>query len=134
MIGLQFTGPAHTNPATDASLDLERVETVPADVARTLRLACRDCHSNETKWRWYTYLAPLSWWTVGHVNAGRDELNFSRWGNYGQRMRETRLHAICGLTRKGKMPLPAYARAHSEARITEAEIDALCAWTSRPRR
>ena len=127
--GLQLRSPSLTNPETDASLTLARNETVPPGVARTLDLACRDCHSNETNWRWYNHIAPLSWWTLSHVKAGREELNFSVWGTYGRRLRETRLHAICGMTEKHEMPLPSYALVHSAARLSEADIKELCAWT-----
>jgi heme-binding protein len=128
--GLQFTSPAHTNPESGASMTLDRIETVPADVARTLARACRDCHSNDTNWRWYTYVAPLSWWTLGHVNAGRAELNFSVWGTYGRRLRETRLRAMCGLTEKREMPPRSYALVHPEARVSDHDITQLCAWTA----
>ena len=128
--GLQFTSPAHTNPETSHSLTLERTETVPADVARTLTFACRDCHSNDTNWRSYTYVAPLSWWTDRHVKAGRTELNFSVWGTYGRRRRETRLRSMCSLTEKREMPLRSYALLHPEARISDHDIKQLCAWTA----
>ena len=129
--GLQFTSPAQTNPAGDESLGIERHEAVPADVARTLDLACGDCHSNRTRWRWYTYVAPVSWWTVGHVNEGRAELNVSVWGTYGQRMRETRLRAMFELAQNRTMPLRSYTLVHPEARVSDPEIKALCAWTER---
>jgi hypothetical protein len=129
--GLQFTNPPHTNPETDESLTLERKETVPADVARTLDLACRDCHSHRTNWRWYTYVAPISWLTLSDVNEGRAELNFSVWGTYGRRTRETRLRAMCSLAEKREMPLRSYALVHPEARISDREIERLCAWTAR---
>ena len=128
--GLQLTNPAHTNPQTDKSAALERIETVPAGVARTLAVACRACHSNETRWRWYTYVAPVSWWTVRHVNDGRAELNFSDWGTYARRRQETRLRAMCGLTEKRRMPLPEYVWGHPDARLSEGQINELCAWTA----
>lgn len=127
--GMQFVHPARTNPVTDDSLAIERHETVPAGVARTFELACRDCHSNRTNWRWYTYVAPISWRTVGHVNEGRGELNFSVWGTYGPRLRETRLRAMCTLTRDRAMPLPSYTLVHPGARVSDQEIRELCAWT-----
>lgn len=129
LAGLQSTSPAHTNPETDESLAIERQEAVPAGVARTLDVACRDCHSHRTSWRWYTYLAPVSWWTVGHVNEGRAELNFSVWGTYGRRMRQTRLRAMCVLTQRRAMPLSTYALVHPEARVSDQQIRELCAWT-----
>ena len=127
--GLQFSSPAHTNPATDASLALERTETVPAGVRRTLDFACRDCHSNQTNWRWYTHVAPISWWTVGHVNEGRTEFNMSEWGTYSHRMRETRLRAMCTLVENRTMPFRSYSLVHPEARVSDHEIRELCAWT-----
>lgn len=127
--GLQFANPEHTNPGSDEALAIERTERLPAGVARTLDLACRDCHSHRTQWRWYTYVAPVSWWTVGHVNDGRAELNFSEWGTYGRRARETRLRAMCALTEAHAMPLRAYAIVHPEARVSDSALRQLCAWT-----
>jgi hypothetical protein len=126
---LQFSNPVHTNPATDESLALERTETVPPNVARILDGASRDCHSNDTHWRWYTYVAPLSWWTSDHVKKGRAELNFSIWGSYSPRFRAARLHAICSMTESHEMPLRAYALAHPDARVSDDDVRQLCAWT-----
>jgi hypothetical protein len=131
VIGLQFTGPARTNPETDDALALERTESVPPGVARTLAAACGDCHSHRTRWPWYSFVAPASWWTVGHVNRGRAELNLSIWATYSTRMRATRLRAMCALVRSGEMPLRAYTMAHPEARVTEDQIQELCDWAAR---
>ena len=128
-VALQFSTPVHTNPAINESLTLARTETVPPDVAGILDRACRDCHSNDTNWRWYTYVAPLSWWTTDHVKKGRAELNFSIWGSYRPRFRTARLHAICSMTEAREMPLPAYALAHPAARLSEVDVRRLCAWT-----
>ena len=130
MLGLQVVRPAHTNPATDPALTLERTVDVPPDVLNTFASACNDCHSNQTNWRWYTYVAPISWFTVSDVNRGRAELNISVWGSYRARMRETRLRAICELARKRRMPLPAYALVHREANLSSSQITALCEWTA----
>jgi hypothetical protein len=131
VILLQATSPAHTNPAFDERETLARTTAVPADVTRALARACNDCHSNQTNWRWYTYVAPISWLTVGHVNQGRAELNFSTWGTYGARMRETRLRAICQLSRDGAMPLPSYVLVHPHAQLSPDEISSICEWTAK---
>lgn len=39
--------------------------------------ACYDCHSNETRWPWYSRIAPVSWVVAHHVAEGRAALNFS---------------------------------------------------------
>ena len=127
--GLQLTNPARTNPQSDGAMALEVKEAVPANVARTLNVACGNCHSNRTEWPWYTHVAPVSWWTVGHVNEGRRELNFADWGTYGPRKRETRLHSMCELTQKRDMPLSSYAMIHADAKLSDQQISEICAWT-----
>ena len=41
--------------------------------------ACYDCHSNETVWPWYSYVAPMSWLIRKDIDEGRADLNFSEW-------------------------------------------------------
>jgi hypothetical protein len=38
--------------------------------------ACMDCHSSQTVWPWYSYVAPVSLFVAHHVEDGRHELNF----------------------------------------------------------
>ena len=78
-IGLQFFRPARTNPPENADLTLFAEVSVPPDVARILQRSCLDCHSDRTRWPWYSNVAPVSWFVAGHVDHGRGEMNFSRW-------------------------------------------------------
>ena len=134
IIGLQFTTPRHTNPQVDETQVLQGMTAVPADVSALFARSCNDCHSNNTNWRWYTYVAPVSWFTVDHVNKGRAELNFSEWGRYGTHMKETRLNAICGQTKDGTMPLASYAFVHRKVRLSPEEVKIICAWTEKERK
>jgi hypothetical protein len=129
-IGLQFTTPAHTNPPFDETQTLQGIISVPTDVSALFARSCNDCHSNKTNWRWYTYVAPVSWFTVGHVNDARAELNFSGWGRYGARMKETRLKAICAQCQSGDMPLASYALVHREVRLSPGEVKRICDWSA----
>jgi heme-binding protein len=129
VMALQFTNPVHTNPPVDQSKTLESMATVPSEVLRVFDRSCNDCHSNKTNWRWYTYVAPVSWFTVGHVNDGRSELNLSEWGSYGTRLKETRLRAICQQIETGSMPLPSYALVHREVKLSPDQIRTICEWT-----
>jgi len=131
--GLQFTSPSRTNPPIDKNKTLQATADVPADVSATLTRSCNDCHSNQTKWQWYTHVAPASWFTVGHVNDGRSELNFSEWGNYGDRMKQTRLSALCELVKQGEMPLASYTLLHSDAILSPEERKIICDWTEKER-
>ncbi len=102
---------ARTNPPVAQEPEWDSSET-----RETFMRACGDCHSNETKWPWYTSVAPVKWFVVGHVNHGRGEFNVSEF-NKPQR----HAHESAEEVEKGKMPLPSYLRMHPEANLTEAE-------------
>jgi len=131
---LQFTSPAHTNPHLDEAKALEAMTVIPSEVLGIFARSCNDCHSNKTNWRWYTYVAPVSWLTVGHVNDGRSELNFSAWGSYGERMKETRLRAICELCEHGAMPPASYALVHRDVALSRDQVRTICEWTAKESR
>jgi mono/diheme cytochrome c family protein len=87
--------------------------------------ACADCHSNETKWPWYTNVAPASWLITHDVDEGRAAFNASEWGrpeNEGDEAAET--------VQEGEMPPRVYLPLHPEARLTPAERQQLVAGLS----
>ena len=79
---IQFIRPARTNPPTDSSRTVFALMTVPSRTAAVLERACRDCHSNDTRWPWYSHVAPVSWFVIDHVNHGRSHFNYSDWAQY----------------------------------------------------
>src|SRR5215216_3654983 len=78
----QFKRPAKTNPVSDPSAALEAHVQIDPKVGAILKRSCYDCHSNNTRWPWYSNVAPVSWFVIDHVNEGRRDLNFSEWGTY----------------------------------------------------
>lgn len=84
--------------------------------------ACYDCHSNQTRWPWYSNIAPVSWLTQRDVNGGRRHLNFSEFTkpqkNQGRAGAEVQ---------SGDMPPWFFLPMHPEARLTSAEKDTLIA-------
>jgi len=128
-IGLQLTRPKRSNPQIDEAQTLESTSAVTPEVSAILVRSCNDCHSNKTNWRWYSHVAPISNFTVDHVDEGRLELNFSEWGKYKKRTKETRLAAICHHVEKRSMPLDSYAFIHPNALLSSAEIALICRWT-----
>jgi hypothetical protein len=127
VIGIQAVRPNRVNPPVDASRRLES-GPVPAPVAALLRRACYDCHSNETRWPWYAYVAPVSWLVAGDVKDGRKELNFSDWGDYSAAKRSSKADSMAEEVEKGDMPLPKYLRIHHDARLSREDVVALRAW------
>jgi hypothetical protein len=128
-LGIQCVRPARTNPPTHPGDAISAHLPVPADVQQVLDRACRDCHSNETRWPWYSQVAPVSWWVIEHVNHGRSHFNYSTWGTYDRDRRATLLERSCTLAKGRDMPLGSYLLMHSSARLAPADIGVLCRWT-----
>ncbi len=130
LIGAQFFQPDRTNPLSDPNLSFHSAAQPPAEVTGIVNRACRDCHSNETAWPWYSKVSPVSWMVAKDVREGRIHLNFSEWGQLGPEMARSRLRGVCEEVRKGGMPLWYYLPLHPEAKLTQSEIGALCAGSS----
>jgi hypothetical protein len=130
-VGIQLVRPARSNPPTDQSRTLFARVRVPPATSAVLERACRDCHSNDTRWPWYSNVAPVSWWVIEHVNHARSHFNYSDWAAYDAQEAAKLIKNSCELARKGEMPLPSYLRMHGDARLTPADVDALCNWSAR---
>lgn len=85
------------------------------------RRACMDCHSNESVWPWYGYIAPGSWLLSNHISEGRSHLNLSEL-NRLQGFRATRMAEEIGQQiRNGAMPPSDYLIMHPDARLSDQE-------------
>ena len=126
LVGAQAVRLERTNPPVDEARTLDRMVAVPPAAGAVLERACRDCHSNRTEWPWYSNVAPVSWFVIDHVNHGRSHLNFSEWSSYQPDRRRELLEGICKETRSGAMPLPSYTWIHWNARLSQADVEALC--------
>ena len=82
--------------------------------------ACGDCHSNESKWPAYAYVAPVSWFVVHHVNDGRDGFNTSEFDFSSASAQKLAAKAGRQIER-GEMPLSSYLLIHPEAKLADAE-------------
>ena len=127
LVGIQLVPVDRGNPP------VEGVVPAPAPVLQVLERACYDCHSNQTHWPWYAYVAPVSWVVADDVHEGRRELNFTEWSRASARKRARVAEKVWEEVSEGKMPLPSYLRAHAEARLTEADLAALRAWAEETR-
>lgn len=95
-----------------------------AEAEAIARESCYSCHSNETDWPAYAYVAPMSWLVRSDVEAGRKRLNFSEWV-VDDNEAEDAIEEI----EDGAMPLSTYTLIHRGAELTEEErrilVDAL---------
>jgi hypothetical protein len=115
-------------PVDRANPPVEGVVAAPPEVYAVLERACFDCHSNETQWPWYSYIAPVSWLVAGHVSHGREEMNFSEWNKLTPGKQAHKVSECWELVEKGEMPLSSYARLHSDATLTDADRAVIRDW------
>ena len=120
--GIQFIPVERTNPPI--SWDI----SAPESVASILRTSCYDCHSNETSWPWYSYVAPVSFMVAGDVEDGRKRLNFSEWDKYDGSKRQELLEEIIEEVEKENMPLTAYTFTHPSAKLDPYRINLIKNW------
>jgi hypothetical protein len=129
-VALQFTNPPHLNPAVIAGHDLAATNSPPPQITALLKTACYDCHSSETKWPWYSYVAPFSWPLVQHVNDARESLNFSEWPHDSPQRARKKWRRIAEAVEAKEMPLPSYLWIHAESRLSPAQRQQLIQWAS----
>jgi hypothetical protein len=133
VIGIQFIRPARTNPPVVASHTLEAVVLVPPEVESTLQRGCYDCHSNLTRWPWYSNVAPISWFVIDHVDSGRRHVDFSDWLRPNTKspaeFTRERFEAICKQVETRNMPLFSYLLVHRAASLSQSDIETICQWT-----
>lgn len=132
--GLQLIPVDRGNPSTDPSRTIFASEALPARVGAVLRRSCQDCHSNQTHWPWYSYVAPTSWIVANDVHKARRQMNFSEWVGYSEKKREERLNGICEQVVNGDMPEGKYALIHRSDRVSEDERRAVCQWVESAQR
>jgi hypothetical protein len=126
-VGLQFVGPARINPPVDAAQTLHAKLPIPQEVRGVLDRSCWNCHSNETRWPWYSYVAPMSWMVIGHVEDGRAQLNFTSW-TYSPEEGADLMDSVCTQVKRRRMPLREYTWMHWGAKLSEDEVKRLCSW------
>jgi hypothetical protein len=129
-IGIQFFRPNRTNPISDKSRDVSYYLNIPVNLKQILERSCYDCHSNLTRWPWYTNVAPVSWLVASDVNEARSDMNFSEWGTYNIADQIDYLNQINKQVKKGSMPLGKYLLLHSDAKLTDADRNLLSGWAS----
>jgi hypothetical protein len=124
VLGLQAVRFPHTNPPAEGDL------SAPPDVKQSIREACYDCHSGQTRWPWYTDVAPLSWFAYRDVSDGRQRLNFSSWTSYTEDPDTAvqKLDQISRFVASGDMAPWYYRWLHPEAHLDEAKRAAIFRW------
>jgi len=128
-IGIQFIPNEMPENQEPTGSDLMATLQVNAQITTIIRNSCYDCHSFETRYPWYSRVAPSAWLLARDIREGRKELNFSTWGEYPLRTQIGKLDAIGEEVGSGDMPLSVYTLIHRKAKLSGEQVTALVKWT-----
>lgn len=121
----QVFQPDRAVQANDPEHDLITVTAPAAEVQDLLRNACYDCHSDRTTYPWYSYITPVNFWMQHHIDEGRAEFDMSSWGRRRDKWQRHKAKESVEMLEEGEMPLPSYTWVHPQARLSDAERNAL---------
>ncbi|MBW3522585.1 MULTISPECIES: heme-binding domain-containing protein [unclassified Chryseobacterium] len=121
-IMIQFFPIDKTNKPLDPGMDFLKIKThTSPEITKLITNSCYDCHSDETKYPWYTNLAPASWWIKNHIDEGRKHLNFSTFATYEPKRQIHKMEECVEMLEKHEMPLESYYLGHQDAKLTDAQ-------------
>ena len=123
---MQAIRPAKTNPAGNPAMSLRAARPDGAAALAVMDRSCRDCHSNDTTWPWYSRVAPVSWLVARDVRGGRRHLNMSEFGMYPAEKQQKRLKDACEQVRTGEMPMWIYTLQHPDATLRPGDVELIC--------
>ena len=109
--------------------DLLMNNQIPTEVATMLRNACYDCHSNESHFPWYAYVAPVSYLLNRDIREAREHLNFSEWESLDATKKLKLLGEISDEVGEGEMPMKIYPPLHPKARLSDDDRQKIVDWT-----
>ena len=130
---MQFFGP-DKNEGDMASVDAFIAETSPPDkVHEILKNNCFDCHSDVTKYPWYSNITPVNYWMADHVKHGKGDFNMSGWESYSVKKKDHKIEELIEEVGERNMPLPSYTWTHTEAKLTDTQIENVLSWAKQVR-
>ena len=117
----------------DSKNEMNAISTVmeiPVEVNKIIQTSCLDCHSNSTKYPWYSKIAPASWFLAQHIKEGKEHLNFSEWTTYNKDQKEHIIKDLKEVLNEREMPLKSYLLIHKDAKLTENQYQILYDWAN----
>lgn len=127
-VGIQFF-PSKRNQSDSVLVsDFLQLYNAPKQIENIIKVSCYDCHSNNTNYEWYHKIQPIGWLLENHIKVGKEDLNFSTFGEYSNRRKKGKLKSIISQIKKDEMPLWSYTLLHSNAKLSEKDQIELQEW------
>jgi hypothetical protein len=101
---------------------------VDAETVRILERSCQNCHSQNTDWPWFSYIAPVSWLIESDVHQARSHMNLSGWSQYSLGEKQELLAELAAAVRSRQMPPLRYTLMHRSAKPSEQELERIYQW------
>lgn len=130
---IQFFPPDRNNADGKTGISINQVLNVPDSVNEVFKQSCFDCHSNTTRYPWYTSIQPAGWYLANHVKEGKAQLNLDEFGNYSARRQLSKLKSIAESVESEDMPLKSYLLLHPDARMSGHLRTLLINWALKTR-
>jgi hypothetical protein len=129
LVLIQFI-PAEKNESNDTEFDITKSYDVPDNVAMILKGACNDCHTNLTRYPWYSNIQPVKYMLADHVNEGKRKWNLSTFTKLPLAVQNHKFEEVIEMVEEKEMPLPSYTYLglHPEAKLTDEERQILVGW------
>jgi len=129
LVAIQFIRP-DKNESDEVAHDIRSAYTVPENVDQILRVACNDCHTNNTEYPWYSRVQPVAWWLDHHITDGKRHLNFSEFTKLPIAIQNHKFEEIIEMVEEDEMPLPSYTYLglHSGANLDDAQKQRVMDW------
>lgn len=128
LLVIQFFQPERNSSVQSSQTDIAKVYQIPGSVQGIFKNSCYDCHSNSTKYPWYTFIQPFGWLMASHIREGKEELNFNEFGRYLERRKKSKLKSIGESIDDESMPLSSYTLIHQSAKLSNEEKKLIQQW------
>ncbi len=127
-VAIQYIQPVRNKTDKVLPTDIQKIVAVPDNVLAALKNSCYDCHSNNTRYPWYSFIQPGAWLMASHIKKGKADLNFSEFGVYSNRRQQNKLQAIANSIADETMPLRSYTLLHKNAKLSTDDKAVLSDW------
>ncbi len=129
LVVIQFIKPER-NLSNDETYGVATKYPVPDDVKEILRVACNDCHSNNTAYPSYANFQPAAWWLNSHVKGGKQHLNFSTITQLPVAVQNHKFEEVIEMVKEKEMPIKSYTwfGLHPEAKLTDEQRAVITGW------
>lgn len=134
VVAIQFIQPARNNNKGQVlTTDITKTIPVPDRILDIIKNSCYDCHSNNTRYPWYSYIQPGGWWMASHIKDAKADLNFSDFGSYSNRKQQNKLKSIAKSIQDETMPIKPYLIIHTDAKLAKDQKILVLDWINKTR-